>query len=224
MRCRMHGPTTLPALLGVMLLFVATAAASQDCGSLFNPYGPFDYRTSADKLVIVENYHFTPEVEYLRRGAQGALGADLDYTLRASPNHHRALMAMTNYVLRLGRAQPDGAKYTMDCYFDRAERFAGDDGTVRMIHGIYLSRTGRKAEALERFKEAESRAVESPTLQYNLGLAYFDLKQFPEALAHAQKAYEQGVTLPGLRNKLKAVGQWRDAADSGNERSTAKAP
>jgi Flp pilus assembly protein TadD len=208
----MYSMKRWPLAVGAAALVLAAGAGAQDCGSLANAYGPFDYRTSADKLVIVETYHFTPDVEYLRRGAQGSLGGDLDYTLRAAPNHHRALMAMTNLALREHKQQADGAKYTVDCYFDRAEEFAPNDGIVRMIHGIYLSRVGKKAEALQRFKEAESLAGDSPTLHYNLGLAYLDVKQYDEALAHAQRAYALGVTLPGLRNKLKAAGQWREPA------------
>jgi tetratricopeptide (TPR) repeat protein len=208
----MYSMNGWPLAVGAAALVLAAGAGAQDCGTLANAYGPFDYRTSADKLAIVETYHFTPDVEYLRRGAQGALGADLDYTLRAAPNHHRALMAITNLALRDRKQQPEGAKYTVDCYFDRAEEFAANDGIVRMIHGIYLSRVGKKAEALQRFKEAESLAGDSPTLHYNLGLAYLDVKQYDEALAHAQRAYALGVTLPGLRNKLKAAGQWREPA------------
>ena len=185
---------------------------AQECGTLTNAYGPYDYRTNADKLAVVEAYHFTPDVEYLRRGAQGSIGADLDYTLRASPNHHRALMTVVNLAIRERKPQPQGTKFSVDCYFDRAERFAQDDGTVRMIHGIYLSRAGLKAEALQRFEEAQQLAEDSPTLHYNIGLAYLDMKQYPEALDHAQKAYALGVTLPGLRNKLKASGQWREPA------------
>jgi len=204
----------LPLATGAAALLLALAAHAQDCGTLTNPYGPYDYRTSRDKLAVVEAFHFTPDVEYLRRGAQGSLGGDLDYTLRAAPNHHRALMAVTNLALRERKPQPSGAHFTVECYFERAEEFAPDDGTVRMIHGIYLSRMGKKGEALERFKEAESRAADSPTLHYNLGLAYFDMKQYDEALTHAQRAYALGVTLPGLRNKLKAAGQWREPAPS----------
>src|SRR4051812_47506028 len=75
----------------LLTLFVSCTAFAQGCGSLANPYGPFDYRTSKDKLDIVEGAHFTPDVETLRSGSTGSLGADIDYTLRTSPNHHRAL-------------------------------------------------------------------------------------------------------------------------------------
>lgn len=65
------------------------------CGSLQNAFGPFDYRdpaARAESLQVVERYHFTADVEMLRRGKASAnVLDDLNYTLRAFPNHHRAL-------------------------------------------------------------------------------------------------------------------------------------
>src|SRR5882672_10328606 len=93
----------LRALAAVIAVLATTWAAPgsaragglrSGCGALPNAYGPFDYRIEHDKLAIVEAYHFTSQVELLIRGQSGALGADLDYTLRAAPNHHRALVAM----------------------------------------------------------------------------------------------------------------------------------
>ena len=64
------------------------------CGALQNAFGPFDYRTERGyNLDVVESYHFTPPVEALIRGSSGTIGGDLDYTLRAFPNHDRALNA-----------------------------------------------------------------------------------------------------------------------------------
>ena len=120
--------------------------AFEECGDLANAYGPYDYRTSRDKLAIVEGVHFTPDVEALRSGATGQIGGDIDYTLRASPNHPRALIAMANLGRKLNTDSPPGAKYTLPCYFDRAIRFAGDDPTVRLVYGTYLARVGKGQE------------------------------------------------------------------------------
>ena len=195
------------------LLLAPVVSLAQGCGSLANAYGPFDYRTSKDKLGIVEMAHFTPEVEALRGGATGSLAGDIDYTLRTSPNHHRALNAMVNLALRLKTAKPQGAHYTIDCYFERALRFAGDDGLVRMIYGIYLSRSNRPRDAIAAFEAARTFEADNANLYYNLGLAYLDTKDYPNAMKNAQRAYELGATLPGLRNRLQAAGQWRDAKE-----------
>ena len=114
------------ALVAALVLGGGAAHAFEECGELANAYGPYDYRSSRDKLAIVEAAHFTPDVEALRSGSTGQLGGDIDYTLRASPNHPRALIAMANLGRRMNSEQPPGAKYTLACYFDRAVRFADD--------------------------------------------------------------------------------------------------
>jgi tetratricopeptide (TPR) repeat protein len=199
-----------PLILLTALLFPAIAMAQNGCGALTNAYGPFDYRTAKDKLAIVEQYHFTSEVETLRSGATGTVGSDLDYTLRASPNHHRALNAMANLAVKSHTDKPRGARYTVECWFDRAIRFAQNDGVVRIIQGVYLSRIDRPREAVRVFEEAKAYEQGNANLYYNLGLAYCDLKDYPNALTNAHRAYALGAPLPGLRNKLQAAGKWRD--------------
>jgi len=193
------------------LLPLAALAVPSACGELKNAYGPFDYRTHKSELVIVEDVHFTPDVEALRRSTTATVAGDIDYTLRASPNHHRALMALVNLALRDHTEKPNGPRsYTVDCYFDRAYRFASDDGVVRIIHGIWLYRVGKKKESVIALEEARRYEEDNPNLHYNLGLVYFDLRDMPRALESAQKAYKLGAQLPGLRNKLKAAGVWKE--------------
>jgi len=192
----------------LLATFTSAAADFEDCGDLANAYGPFDYRTSKDKLLIVDGTRFTRDVEALRRGNTGPLGADIDYTLRASPNHHRALIAMANLGRNLNTEQPQGAKYTVACYFDRAIRFAGDDGVVRLIYGTYLSRAGKLQDARQQLELGLTLEPANANIHYNLGLLYFDLKDYPKARLHAQRAYELGFQLPGLKRKLEEARQW----------------
>jgi Flp pilus assembly protein TadD len=204
--------------LAVAFLSAAGLAASgivwaqtPPCGALTNSYGPFDYRTSKAELKIVEDYHFTPDVETLRHGNTATVGGDIDYTLRASPNHHRALMSMVNLAVRTKSDKPLGPRLTVDCYFDRAMRFANDDGAVRIIYGIYLYRTGKKVEARRVLEDARKIDDGDPNLHYNLGVVYFDLGDKANARASAQKAYQLGAQLPGLKEKLRKAGIWKDA-------------
>jgi tetratricopeptide (TPR) repeat protein len=196
-----------------VLGLIASAHAAQgldQCGDLHTHYGPFDYWVDKNKLGIVESYHFTPEVESLRAGKSGFVGGDIDYTLVAFPNHPRALMAM----IRLGdKERTDrvrGARYPVVCYLDRAVRFRPDDATVRMIYGTYLAKRKKSAEALEQLTAAEQSAGDDANLHYNLGLVYFDLGQFDNALKHAHAAYRMGFSLPGLKAKLVKAGKWRE--------------
>lgn len=200
----------MPGLLAIAVASACAHAAYEPCGSLENAYGPFDYRTHRDKLAIVEKFHFTQSVEMLQSGHTGSLGGDLDYTLRASPNHPRALMAMSNLALRNHTDHVRGAEYTIECYFDRAIRFAPNDGNVYMIYGTYLFKKGDKESAIKELKIAERYAEDNANLHYNLGLVYLDVKAYDQALAHAQRAYALGFPLAGLRNKLIAAGKWRE--------------
>lgn len=201
------------ALFGVAPPAVADFAGGEAaCGAVTNHYGPFDYRTSTAALrATVEPFHLTPKVEMLKEGQTGTLGHDIGYTLRAFPNHPRALLALSRLALREKRSMLPGAIYTVECFFDRAIRFAPDDPTVHMLWGMHLARSGARAEAkkaLDRSSELGSR--DDANLQYNLGLAYAEIEDYESARAAARRAYGGGFSLPGLRDRLKRAGQWRE--------------
>lgn len=187
------------------------SSATGLCGPLENAFGPFDYRTAAPAdRKLVEGAHFTPSVESLQRGSTGPLGGDIDYTLRAFPNHPRALYAMTRLAERSRSTRPPGAHFPVECYYDRAIRFRPDDAIVRGLYASFLIRQGRADEARIQLKAAEDLHPTDPQVIYNLGLAYFDLKEFDRSLAFAKRAYAMGIQFPGLRDKLKRAGRWRD--------------
>lgn len=191
---------------------VSAQAQGNGCGSLASAYGPYDYRVERGRrLNIVERFHFTPEVEALIRGESGYLGADLDYVLMTSPNHHRALMATVRYGERLKTPQPPAMKYTIDCYFERAIRFQPDDTVVREMFAQYLGKGGRLKEAKEQLAIASNYAKDNALSHYNIGLIYFELKDYDQALAQAQIASAEGYPRPELRDELKRLGKWQDA-------------
>jgi Flp pilus assembly protein TadD len=187
------------------------ARAAENCGDLKNHFGPYDYRRDKAQLVPVEHNHFDAEVENLVRGKNSTLVGDIQYTLHAFPNHHRALRSVARLVGRFpGREKVPGMAYSVPCYFDRAIRFSPDDGAVRMIYAFYLAKNGKPSEAVTQLKEAEKLVGDNANLHYNLGLAYVDLKDYDNALAHAHRAYQLGFPLPGLKNKLERAGKWRN--------------
>ena len=196
----------------IALLVIAQPAAADEatCGTLRNAYGPYDYRSAtARQLQLVEDYHFTPPVEELKHGKSGlTIGGDIDYTLRAIPNHYRALVAMMNLGFKGKKDPPPGAGFPVECYFDRAIRFRPEDGAVRTIYGIYLFRRGKMTDAITQFETAEKLGDNSGNLHYNAGLVYFELGDYDKAVAHAKQAAELGFALPGLRDKLTKIGKW----------------
>lgn len=206
--------SALVLLFGVGLSGVPVESIAQGgatCGSLKNAYGPFDYSDAEarqNRLAVVEKYHFTPEVEQLRRGESGSIAGDLDYTLRAFPNHHRALNALARYSLQ-GKGM-HGAHYSVDCYFDRAMRWRPEDPVVRMIYGNLLSKRGDVKGAREQYEAALKYAPNSAEVNYNAGLFFVSQGDYSRARKCAQAAYAAGYPLPGLKNKLQEAGQWSD--------------
>lgn len=194
------------------LAFLPSRADVNDyvCGPIQNAYGPYDYRSDKDKLQIVEFHHLTPQVVSLVSRPSGGNGADLDYTLRAFPNHPVALMTMAKLGEKEKTAKPAGARYTVECYFQRALRFRNDDAIVRVLYASYLSKAGKRVEALSQLNEAARLGIDSANANYNMGLIFYDLKEYEKALYHAQEAYRLGFPLPGLRDKLKRVGKWNE--------------
>ena len=201
-------------------LLVGGAAWAQGCGGLANHYGPFDYRVERErKLQIVEHYHFAPEVEALVHGESSSIGDDLNYVLMTSPNHHRALLATVRYAERLKTPQPPDMKYSVDCYFDRALRFQADDTVVRELFADYLVKAGRLKEAHAQLDAAAKYAKDNALSHYNIGLIYFQLKDYDQALGQAHTAQQLGYVRPELKQMLQNVGKWRDPPPAAQDAS-----
>src|SRR5262245_58473147 len=133
-------------VLAVLVAALGVSALAQgdviECGALENPMGPFDYRDPANRagpsnpLHLVEIGHYTTDVQTLTKGNTGFyVDGDLDYTLRAFPNHHPALYTMIQYYTDASASTRRPLPRTADCYFDRALRFQPDDETVWMLYG-----------------------------------------------------------------------------------------
>jgi uncharacterized protein (TIGR02996 family) len=180
---------------------------------LANAFGPYDYRTDRGQpLYLVESAHFTAEVEQLIRGLTGPLGQELDYTLRAFPNHHRALISVMRYGKKMKSPQPPNLRYPVECYFERAIRFRPDDTTAKMIYATFLFDNARPAEGDQQLEQVDRLAADNGFAHYNSGLIYFEHKQFDKALIQAQKALALGFPRTDLRDKLTSVGKWVPAS------------
>jgi TPR repeat len=213
--------STIACVAAVILMASGGVQASADgsgqtaspyCGELTNTFGPFDFRKAqtefVEQITLVHSAHFTPDIENLVKGRSGTLGGELDYTLRAFPNHHRALVSMDRLAMREKAIILPGARYPVECYFERAMRFMPDDGTVRAAYGNYLFARGKTDNALKMFIVAAELQPEDPTINYNLGLAYLKVKNYEQASKYAKKAYALGFPLQGLKNRLVEAGKW----------------
>jgi tetratricopeptide (TPR) repeat protein len=202
------------APLALSALLAATAAVAQSsaalCGSLANgSNGPFDYRVDRDnRLKAVEEYHFNARVETLIAGQSGHIATDLDYVLRAFPNHHRALVSMSRLGLRHKLPVAPHAPLSVECYFERALRFKPDDTVARLLFANYLHEVKRGDEALRHVEQAIEFGKENPFTQYNAGLVLADLGRHDRALEQAHRALAMGFTRTGLKERLQAAGKW----------------
>lgn len=213
--------TSFSSLLAGLLiaLFSSSAAFAQAvgsaCGTLSSPgqYGPYDFRTDRDKVQIVLMAHFTPADEALLPTKLGPPGGAIDYTLRALPNYHRALIAMMRLGEKEKTSQPRGSTHSIECWFERAILFRPDDAVVRMIYSTYLNSKGRILDANTQLGIATTYAKDSAFTHYNIGLHYFDLKNYDKALVQAHQAMALGWTQTELRAQLQRVGKWHEPAD-----------
>lgn len=193
----------------IAAVLLAAAVGAADCGQVRRYAIGGDYTDANDRLnlALVEAFHFTPEVEALKRGAV-KVGENIATTLEHYPNHHRALAAMAKLGQRDRAAKVAGARYTIDCYFERAIRFRPNDPKVRALYSSHLQETGRGDAALAQMREAVRLAPDDATNHYNLGILLAIRQDYAQAREHARQAYKRGLPLPGLKNKLVEAGQW----------------
>lgn len=192
-----------------------------DCRPLWipNKYGPFEYRTaSPEDRALVDDAHFSQEYDAYLKGQKKSSrimnelppAAGFGYTLWAFPNQPRALAAMEDLGIRHKTEKPPGAMLRVHCWFQRAVRFAPDDELVRAIYGYYYSRRGKPAEARAQLEKATSVGSSNSSVYVYSAFAYIEIKDYEKAQEAAKTAYQLGYSLPGLRNRMKREGKWKD--------------
>lgn len=214
----------LPCLVATLALWLpATSHSSGWVGETFEGspcrgdspnFGPFDYLMRdglKDKLSIVEHYHFNADVESLRRGQTSVSPTgDLDYTLRAWPNHHRALYSIVRY--RMDRL--DQRRHTQfppaECYLHKAIAFSPKDPVPLMLMAMLQQKRTELETAKEFYKKALALDPQNMQILYNYGLLLVDLGEYGEAKNIAKTVYQSKFPLAGLKNKLIREGQWQE--------------
>lgn len=192
------------------------------CGSAHDTLGvgPYDYRDPKHRRIIkdIEHNHFSPRMEavMLRGGSDREYRKvkhnvpprhDLDYTLRAIPNHPRALRAVSRFNLK--RGQSSDIRKTPRCYYQRALQFAPDDPAVPLLYAIHLYGQKKLDDAISVLEPLVDNGSNDPEVHYNLGLFYIKKKRYEPALERAHSAIALGYPMQGLARKLKRAGHWR---------------
>lgn len=208
---------SLPLLLslGMGQAPVLAQVSAEFCGPLKVRLqaGPWDYRRDKEHLPLVENAHFMPKTENLISGTSGKLGPDFDYTLNKFPNHARALLAL----IPLNRRWPDPRAIELprpvECYYERAIRYAKDDMVVRMIYARWLDDQKRRGDALQQLDFVAEQSKDNPITLRSLGLIAIEMSEFDRARRYAWSLEELAPGTTVLREALQKAGQWRDKPD-----------
>ncbi|MCR5866040.1 hypothetical protein [Aquincola sp. J276] len=217
-----RAPARMPSLAGLAAAVVLAAASalpahaqimnSQGCGPMYIPthVGPFDYRNQREMLRTVEFGHFQPNVEDLIKPMFNSFGADIDYTLKAYPNHHRALITLNRLSLREKALKTSGSDFSVECYFFRAIRWRPDDLIVRMIYASWLHQWDRTKDAVQQLDYVVDNAGDDPFTHYNAGMVFADLKIWDRALQQAHAAQALDFPKGDLKARLVEAGKWQE--------------
>lgn len=180
-------------------------------------FGPFDYLNRGSlktELDIVEPHHFPAEVENLIKGHASGDNpeGDIDYTLRAWPNHHRALLSIIKFQLNIQKnISPWKHLGTPpECYLQRAIHFSPDDSVSYSLYGYYLKNMGKLEEAKKYYQKALKIDPENEKFAYSYSLLLIEIKEYDEALKYAKIAYQSGRAPKGLKNMLEKLGVWKE--------------
>jgi Tfp pilus assembly protein PilF len=194
------------------LCFATQLAAVLLCPSpAFGQAGNRDYYnpgTGTDEKANWQNahhFHLQPAFDAMARGNWASARDNFEFILRAFPNSPRALNGISELCVYKWKSPQCDA----DAWFDKAVDVNPSISTTWVIYGIHLQRQKRYGRAVEKFKHALELRPDDINGNYNLGLAYFEMKEYAKANEQAQKSYKLGAPLPGLRDMLKRVGAWQ---------------
>jgi tetratricopeptide (TPR) repeat protein len=167
-----------------------------------------DYYTNTDVALLrsVEKFHVIRAESEIRSKYYVPARADLDFTLRYFPNHPQGLLLMVQLCSENKQQGCD-----LDLTFERAIAVNPNVAGTYTTQGVYLHRVKRYSDAIKSYQRALELDPDSMNAHYNIALAYLELKDYERANEHAQRAYALGAPVPGLRDRLKHLGQWKPA-------------
>lgn len=200
---RWKRPVRRLALTACAVLAIASPANAQPQG---NDY--YRARSTAEMSTLlgnVEKFHIGPGLEKMQQGSHYYAYQDFEFVLRYFPNHPRGLALISE----LCDVRWKDARCDSDAWFRKALEVNPNAPQTYLVNGVHEHRLSRYPEAIESYKRAIVLDPRSGNAHYNLGLVYFEQKQFEPANRHAQIAYALGMPFPALRDRLTQAGQWK---------------
>lgn len=136
---------------------------------------------------------------------------EVDFSIRYVPESHiihaEHIMTKAQAIWHLGKY--DSANNLLERETALHDTYA----PIYSVRAVLLRDQGKLDEAIELLYHAtEKKQVKSAELHYFLGLFLVENKSYDKALEQAHQAYSLGYPLPGLKNKLKRLGRWKEAS------------
>jgi tetratricopeptide (TPR) repeat protein len=209
-------------------------------------FGPYDYYRPPSQppaaIALVERAHLGYVVaEQLLKKDYCGYYLNLDYTLRAFPNHPKALPMMAKFLESHTTCPPSRKtevttaaaaialesgtwqERDMTYYFETAIHFMAEDTRIipkhaetHALYGDWLRKSGDSGKAQKQYETALALKPGFADAYYGLGLMYLDQNNTAKAAEYAKKAYSTGKPPPELRDRLVASGVWQ-APPSGKQ-------
>ena len=209
---------TIVASAGLALLLGSDLARGQVGNRDY--YNPGTDGNDTALFANVHSYHLQPAFDALARGNLKGAHDHFEFILNAYPNSPQALNGMSELCTTKWKSPACDA----DAWFEKAAARNPSASMTWVIYGLHLQRKGQLREAIEKFEHALELRPNDINAHYNLGLLYFDLKDYEKANRHAQMSYALGAPLPGLRDKLMRAKAWSPLPPSSPESPSNASP
>jgi len=197
------GPPLWKSCSLVVMLAASPVAFGQAGGhDYYNPGSDTDVKAN---MVNAHHFHLQPAFDAMKTGNWRSAWENFEFILRFAPNSPQALNGISQLCVLKWKSPLCDA----DSWFDQAIAINPSIATTWVLYGIHLQRKKLPDQAVEKFKHALELRPDDINGHYNLGLAYFDMKDYDNANKQAQMSYALGAPLPGLREMLKRVGAWK---------------
>lgn len=180
----------------------AVMAARVDFGRANDYYSAL----GTGELKVVEQYHLGPCEQRLRERDYPRAYNECNFILKIFPNHPQALLMMAQAC-----EQWKSPRCMLGDILQNAVSINPQVAATYVVQGIHWHRTQQYARAISSYTHALDLDPNLMNAHYDLALTYLETKQYDLANEHAQRAYDLGATLPGLRDLLTKAGHWSPA-------------
>lgn len=138
--------------------------------------------------------------------------SEIDFTFQRIPE---TSLIYTTVLITYARLEQEAKQFdAAKSYAERAISIDPHDPTAYIVLALQYRAQGDLESAKQVLDKGNAALEEgSAEIHYNLGLILLELGETQDAVSHAERAYDLGYPLMGLKNKLIEKRLWRAAAN-----------